>query len=299
MDSTTKACESGKRNKIKFNPSTYKHARRKHTVMLSRISKISVFGIVALMLVLGLTADDALAQDAAVPAVGTYVVTAEGLDDLRAAGTATVTFTLRVDGREDKDENAVDEPKTPTPARTVTINIPSGRSGWPLNPESLDGLAADTPGEVSFAKDRAIIEGNELAWISGRAGRDLNVKIVEGADGDGVYTIVYAMATVPNRRSDNYAFEIDNADTKVLKFSVDYAESGSGTVTMTPYSPLDAKVGDADHVWKGKYVFNSKTALRPLKFIYKAAGSMPKVQPFQLLWRVDSASMTKNPPHCP
>ena len=50
MDSSTKACESGKRNKFKFNPSTYKLAGRKHTVMLSRISKMGVFGIVALML---------------------------------------------------------------------------------------------------------------------------------------------------------------------------------------------------------------------------------------------------------
>ena len=71
MDSSTKACESGKRNKFKFNPSTYKLARRKHTVMLSRISKISVFGIVALMLVLGLASDDALAQGRA-PNPGTY-----------------------------------------------------------------------------------------------------------------------------------------------------------------------------------------------------------------------------------
>ena len=62
MDSSTKACESGKRNKFKFNPSTYKLAGRKHTAMLSRISKMGVFGIVALMLVVGLTAGDALAQ---------------------------------------------------------------------------------------------------------------------------------------------------------------------------------------------------------------------------------------------
>ena len=70
MDSSTKACESGKRNKFKFNPSTYKLAGRKHTVMLSRISKISVFGIVALMLAFGLWATDALAQ-APAPEPGT------------------------------------------------------------------------------------------------------------------------------------------------------------------------------------------------------------------------------------
>ena len=65
MDSSTnKACESGKRNKFKFNPSTYKLAGRKHTVMLSRISKMGVFGIVALMLAFGLTASDAFAQEA-------------------------------------------------------------------------------------------------------------------------------------------------------------------------------------------------------------------------------------------
>ena len=63
MDSTTKACETGKRNKFKFNPSTYKLAGRKHTVMLSRISKMSVFGIVALMLALGLATNDALAAN--------------------------------------------------------------------------------------------------------------------------------------------------------------------------------------------------------------------------------------------
>ena len=76
MDSTTKACESGKRNKIKFNPSTYKLAGRKHTVMLSRISKMGVFGIVALMLAFGLWATDAFAQ-----AAGTNTLTVTAAPD--------------------------------------------------------------------------------------------------------------------------------------------------------------------------------------------------------------------------
>ena len=62
MDSSTKACESGERNKFKFNSSTYKHARRKHTAMLSRISKMGVFGILAFILAFGLVTTDATAE---------------------------------------------------------------------------------------------------------------------------------------------------------------------------------------------------------------------------------------------
>ena len=100
MDSTTKACETGKRNKFKFNPSTYKLAGRKHTAMLSRISKMGVFGIVALMLVVGLTAGDALAARSATVAVGPTA--------LRAASTGnTLTFTITV------TDAGVDRPRPP------------------------------------------------------------------------------------------------------------------------------------------------------------------------------------------
>ena len=97
--------------------------------MLSRISKISVFGIVALMLAFGLTATDAFAQAAG---TNTIVVTADP-DPLRAAAPATITFTLTVVDRVD----AVD-PTPATPASTVTINIPYEWSARPIESNECD-----------------------------------------------------------------------------------------------------------------------------------------------------------------
>ncbi len=62
--------------------------------MLSRISKISVFGIVALMLAFGLAADDALAQGQ-LRSGNVYANHDNSPTNLRAAGTATMTFHLR------------------------------------------------------------------------------------------------------------------------------------------------------------------------------------------------------------
>ena len=55
------ACESGKRNKPTFNATTNTQPRRYNKMMCSTW-KISVFGIVALMLSFGLVAGDAFAH---------------------------------------------------------------------------------------------------------------------------------------------------------------------------------------------------------------------------------------------
>ena len=64
--------------------------------MLSRISKMSVFGIVALMLVLGLAADDAFAQDPS----KTLTLTAPTIP-IAAASPNTIIFQIVVDNQVD------------------------------------------------------------------------------------------------------------------------------------------------------------------------------------------------------
>ena len=60
MDSSIQSCESYKNYKPKFNPTTNTKPRRYNKMMCSSW-KISVFGIVALMLAFGLATTDALA----------------------------------------------------------------------------------------------------------------------------------------------------------------------------------------------------------------------------------------------
>ena len=249
--------------------------------MLSRISKISVFGIVALMLAFGLTAGDAFAQ---VPAAGpnTLTVTASP-DPLRAAGTATmITFTLTVVDRVDVLDAT---PATPaTPAGTVTVNIPFE---WTSRPIEDNGDTIPDAGEVTFKRGSA--SGRDVGRVSNR---NLIITIPEGIAGNGTYTVVYNMATVPHREG-SYRFSVTGADytdtdgdgTVDDLVTVTWAESGKGTIALAPHAPQgEFKIGPEEvlHAYNGKYVFVSKEDLGDVRFTFTAPGSLPPETQFKV-----------------
>ena len=235
--------------------------------MLSRISKMSVLGIVALMLVLGLTADEAFAQVS-------KIVEYEAAGTLRAAGQAqSITFTLKVSGQIDAGANN-NPPETP--ASTVTINIPNQ---WVIQPIEAVGTA-DAEGEVTFDFDKGTQTGRDVGKV---VGRNLVIDVDKAAAGNGTYTIVYAEATPPNRKG-TYRFGVSGAQygdadvdgTVEDTLEVDWAESASGTIALTSHTPSSAKIGNANHPWFGNYLFTSDQDLGNVTFVYTAVGSMPK-----------------------
>ncbi len=242
--------------------------------MLSRISKMSVLGIVALMLVLGLTADDAFAQ-----AAGTYGVAVTSSPDhttdpsgLRAAGTATsITFTLTVAERQDKGTQDPPDPPASTAAREVTITIPHEWTTRPIEDNGDTDPPADA-GEVTFSDGTNT--GRTVGYVSGR---NLKIKIPEGAAGNGTYTVVYYNATIPHRKGD-YRFPITNADVSFVQVSVYYVANGSGKVTFTSSVAKqgELKEGDVNHAYNNQYVAVSEQPLNNAVFRFEALGSMPK-----------------------
>ena len=267
MDSSTRACESSKRNRLKFNSSTYKHARRKHKVMLSRISKMSVFGIVALMLVFGLTADDAFAQTPA-PSKTLSITTPASGTEIPATSSTNVVFSILVENQIAAGANN-DPPATP--ASTVTISIPHE---WITNPIESNSATADEAGEVTFDQD-----GSRPGRETGRVvGRNLIIDVRAGTDGNGTYTITYFGAVAPARRG-MYRFPVSGAtisSTAPNVVAVTYVNNGTGTMALTSHTPLSAKFGDVDHIWNGNYVFTSEADVGEVRFVYTAAGSMKK-----------------------
>ena len=236
--------------------------------MLSRISKMGVFGIVALMLLLGMTADDAFAQvskelSITTPAAGTTIA---------ATATTNVIFSVVVTGQVDAGANN-NPPQTPK--STVTITIPHE---WPTQPiESDDPATADAAGEVTFARSTAGTSGRTVGKVSGR---NLIIDIGAGLAGNDTYTVTYNAATAPARRG-SYRFPVSGATISTTApnvVEVGYAPNGSGTIALTSHTPLNVKAGTppADHVWNKRYIVTSEQDLGEVRFTYTAAGSMKK-----------------------
>ena len=68
--------------------------------------------------------------------------------------------------------------------------------------------------------------------------------------------------------------------------TVDWANSGSGTVTLLSHKPQkDVKIGDVpdpNHPYNDKYVMLSTEALGDVRIVYEAAGSMPMGTTFKV-----------------
>ena len=177
--------------------------------------KFSIFGILALMLAFGMTADDAMAQDSYGP-VGIAVA---GADTLRAAGTIAtatpITFTVSTSST------------ATTKDGTITITVPAGWSRPFLTTDTTD----DRPGAVTVvitagtegAAPTAAVRNNQLI---------LNVKKgVEGASA--VWS--YRNAKLP-ARAGIYTFNVSSAvhgditrlDPALLTGTLDRAKTDEG-----------------------------------------------------------------------
>ena len=238
--------------------------------MLSRISKISVFGIVALMLVLGLTAGDALAARSATVSVNPT--------ELRAASTGqTLTFTVNV-----TDDIAGLDPAEIAES-TVTINIPSF---W-TQPVGTDAGGENPPGEVNFT---SVATGGD-GEVNGR-NIILTVPKVT-ANTTHAFTVAYTGVTAPHF-ADTYGFPLTNAidadgadndatdNPAQVEVEVGPVNSGAGDIglrwtagTLYRHPNGDAESPNAAGDYRNKYIVFSEQSLANLIITFTAAGTMP------------------------
>ena len=258
--------------------------------MLSRISKMSVFGIVALMLAFGLVTTDALAQTA-VPRVtieATATTTGAGdIGDLRATDSATLTFTVQAEPH----GTAADQ----KPGQ-VRIIIPSQWSS-PL----------ETVGVVDEAREVSINTtggDGDLAVNGSISGRHLVVDI--GKSATGTVTFVFMTVTPPTMRRHGFELRstahaiVDDADIDPVddedqirkrggRYYLDidvgpirsgaspdnnFTLSGGGNLHLQP-NPDEKPPPHA-----GMYLAFSNASIPNLRVSYKVPGTMPKDSTF-------------------
>lgn len=258
--------------------------------MMCSTWKISIFGILALMLAFGMTTD-ALAVN------GEVTVAVTGADALRATGTNNITFTVTV-GTAPTDGQA----KT----GKVTITIPAGWSR-PVyisgdvatgDPPTADGVIDESDlnddGEVlitSTGTDTETTDDDAIGTISGRT-----LVATFGKTATSAVTFVYR--SKHPRLANTYAFALgtqyhditDVADDDIMKrggrfyldIKVGPVDSGVGTFSVTGLSGV-YKHADVDpKSEKGKYFLASKQSIAGLNFAFKADGTMIKDSTFSI-----------------
>ena len=258
--------------------------------MLSRISKMSVFGIVALMLAFGLVTTDALAQTAA-PSVtieATATTTAGGdIGDLRAADSATLTFTV------DAEPHGTAEEQKPGQVRII---IPTQ---WSSPLETVG--AVDEAREVSINTTGG---DDDLAMTGSIIGRHLVVDIGKNATGE--VTFVFMTVTPPTMRRHGFELKstahaiVDDADNdppddqdQIRKrggryyLDIDVGPIRSGA---SPDNNFTLSGGGALHLQPnpdekppphaGMYLAFSNAPISNLRVSYKVPGTMPKDSTF-------------------
>ena len=261
--------------------------------MMCSTWKMSVFGLVALMLTFGLVTTDAAAQNYN-PL--TVVVTAtEGGDaggNLRAAGTATITLVVDLTSAATID---------PGPG-TVTIGTPPTSSGWSAPFDDI--LDTNEAGAVSFVDTATGADDITYAVSGGR----LIATVKKDVTGTFTWTYItkvpvragtYAFSITSNVHKDNGSFpnpasitgtpvnrtQTDaNRGTRII---VDVGSIVSGTGELTLAGPTFPKGADdykvvsdppagTDYDYAGHYFIRPDTELGDLRFTYKAAGTMYK-----------------------
>ena len=234
--------------------------------MLSRISKISVFGIVALMLALGLATTDALAQDVK----GNVTVT---VDNLTHAAAAEVTLVFTV--------NVTTEATDPDAAGVVRIGIPSVWSR-PINSDDAEAINIAV-GEVFINEP---IDGTITGTVSGR-------NLVANIGKDSTAEITFAFKTITPHRMATYTIPVSSslhviaASTEAapipIKITIGAVAGGTGAYTVTrsngalhfqtPEDPVDDTPNDPPY--QGDYIAISKDEFRNLVIRFTAPGTMP------------------------
>ncbi len=220
--------------------------------MLSRISKMSVFGIVALMLAFGLATTDALAQK------GTVDVRVDTAT-FPAASEQTLTFTVDVTA----------EPTDPDAAGVVRISIPSV---WSRPVNSDDAAVADIAvGEVFIVEADGI-----TGTVTGR-------NLVANIGKDTTNQITFAFKTITPHRMGTYTIPVTSSlheGAAAITITIGAVAAGSGAYTVTRtngslYFQAPDDPQDLDPPYQGKYIAFSKDEFRNLVIRFTAPGTMP------------------------
>ena len=225
--------------------------------------KISVFGIVALMLALGLATTDALAA----PGEATISITTG--DTARAAdGEHDITFSVL--------SSTAPTPDTDT-AGSVTIQIPSV---WSRPISANNTGAPDEDGEVQITDATGTGDAAGTGRVSGRS-----LIASFGKDADST-TVTFTFRTKTPVRAGTYRFPLsgqnynthtDTTDTDqetFIEVIIGPVAAGSGKVVLTP---LTAEADTDDNLpYEKQYLLTSEQVLTGLRITYTAAGTMPE-----------------------
>ena len=244
--------------------------------MMCSTWKISVFGILALMLAFGMTTD-------ALAANGTVTVSVTGADALRATADNTITFsvqsTLAPDGDQDK-------------ASEVSITIPAGWSrpvtitGDTDDDNDIDADDLNDAGEVFITNGAGTGDGGATGRISGR-----RLIVTFGKDSDNTVTFAYRSKN-PRVAATAYGFALSGQYHNITDTETDAINKRGGTFYLDiPVGPVPSGVGtfsitglsgvykhpDVDpKSEKDKYFLTSEQSIDGLNFMFKAEGTMVK-----------------------
>jgi hypothetical protein len=255
MDSSIQSCETNKNFKPKFNATSNTKPRRYNKMMCSSW-KISVFGIVALMLAFGLATPDALAVKTGV------TVAHDQAAGVRAGTTETIEFTVTLDSTASTGGDDV--------AGTVTITIPSVWSRPINSDDETSGAPADAnPLEVG----EVFVEGEADNFTATVRGRSLVVSAGKDIVGD---EITFHFRTVVPGRAAVYTFPVSApayTGASNLQIAVGPVEAGAGDLTLSPLKALPKT--DPVTPYQEEYVINSEQVLGTLTVRFVAVGTMP------------------------
>ncbi len=259
--------------------------------MMCSTWKISVFGILALILAFGLVTTNALAQPA--PYVTVSATSADpAIDALRAADKATITFSVEVAPHTTEGDQKAGE---------IRIKIPSDWS----SPIYADNATGDLGArEVRVGATTGSGDGEIRGSISGR---DLVVNVGKAATG--TITFVFQTVTPPTMRrhgfqitSTNHAIRDDAIDNTTgdpvspdpdadqirkrggryfLDVEVGAIRSGTDHFTLTGGNNLHQQPSnDDDPPHEGKFLVFSEATLGNVAISYNVPGTMPKGSQF-------------------
>ena len=225
--------------------------------------KISIFGILALMLAFGMTTD-------ALAAKGNVTMSHDkGSTGVRAASEVIITFTINVFGAPDGDEDK---------EGTVHIAIPSVWS----RPQNANNIGDPNDiGEVVFATDATGLSGDVVIDYTSRL-----IEVTAGKDATGSITAKFMTVVPPT--SGVYDFPVsggsyhtarassssDAAEISKISISVGPVAAGTGKVALAG-ATAEPMVDDKVLAYEGKYLLLSEQALS-LKITFTAPGTMAK-----------------------
>ena len=241
--------------------------------------KISVFGILALMLAFGLATPDALAQTTT---IAYSLADAPDTASLRATDEVTVIFNVQVEPHATEGDQK---------AGIVTIGIPSAWSRPVYADDETEanlGTNQLEPGEVLF--DTPVTGDQAIAGSI--SGRNIRVDIGKARTDSTGFEIRYR-ALAPHLQ-DTYGFplsssahtiqdtNIDNIEARggafYLDIDVGALRSGAGKVTLSRTSKAlnpQPSPGDKVLAHEGTYLLVSEESLADLVVTYEATGTVP------------------------